>query len=1162
MNPESSPESCPECGAVLKHGTFFCPACLLSVGNATEPVEPVSGGSIALPCDFGPYRLLKKLGAGGMGVVYEAEERATGRRLALKVLRQAIDTEEQRKRFRREGRLAASINHPNSLYVFGTDEIEGVPVIATELADGGTLRDEVKRRGPLPLKDAVDTMLSVIDGLEAAHRHGVLHRDMKPSNCFVSSEGGTKVGDYGLSISHLEGNSGEDPLTRSGVIMGTPAFSPPEQLRGEALDQRADIYSTAATLYYLLTGHPPVEAETSVGMVAAVLEGRIRPLQEHRPDLPINLSTAVMRGLAADKTRRPASHADFRLSLVPFGSEAPQPAPLGLRLLAGVVDAFILSALLSLFWMIPTLAAITSVSRILWVILGTTIATVLGYTLLETRTGATPGKRLFGLQVLGHGGALPAWWPCLLRSSLFGALSGMVAFVPESWIQGGAEQVSTELLHSLYPVPVFVLLLLWILPFALFLPSLRREDRAAWHDLASGLRVTRRRRRIVLPALRNAVPDSPAEGGGPSWGSLIPGDEITDGLRWAHDPVLQRPLMLRRRSDAAPAPTEARRFCARPGRLRWHHTVSDSGGVRWEVWQAIPGQPLSDLLALPSAPSWDLVLLWLRDLAAEMDAAQKDGTLPVELTSGHLWVTQSGHAVLLDDAWQETPAPQFRTQDPQEFLACVAGLAEATTRPLHADRVIDSLHRRGFERLSHAVGTFMHLQQLPGTIDRAKRAACLLAPTVAAILFLLLLASGLLSASHEWTSTFPGQPPLPDVMRLMEKESEDDALKEAIRQHVKGHYGVYVREHGLEALPGNHRDPFGSTLEDFVTEQISGDLSVDEVSLERADAEIWRALEANPSSSGLKDVLSVETSQIGAGLLLGGTLLTAVCQVISILVLGSPLLMRLSGVAITSAKKRPASRGRVLWRWFVGWSGILFLSAPAAVFAIALPERYPAIYTSAHAALLLLPTILILVFLSIIPLLGRRSLVDRFAGTWLVANEDKLPLFHSVREGTMSRAKTIAFFALAGPVVVAVPIMVVILTLAVCGRDPQGIGIAAAAFLMAYGYGLIPAAVSGWLFSWLTGRRPHAVDATASVARVGAVAGFFALLPVALSLSLIAPGVETKGPDILAIAAVVLVLGSFSGAVCAILWRRWGTAETKPAPTRKTKNPPPQADNS
>ena len=918
-------EPCPDCGAALKPGTPLCSACLLSAGQATEPSEPVSTGLIALPCDFGPYRLLRKLGAGGMGVVYEGEERASGRRLALKVLRQAIDTEEQRKRFQREGRLAASVNHPNSLYVFGTDEIEGVPVIATELADGGTLRDEVKRRGPLPARDAVDAMLSVIDGLEAAHRHGVLHRDMKPSNCFVSSDGGTKVGDYGLSISQSEGMSAEDPLTRSGVIMGTPAFSPPEQLRGEPLDQRADIYSTAATLYYLLTGRPPVEAETSVGTVAAVLEGRIRPPHEHRPDLPLNLSAAVMRGLAADKTRRPATHADFRLSLVPFGSEAPRPAPLGLRLLAGVVDAFIVFALLSLFWMIPPLAAMASESQILWVNLGTTVATVLGYALFETRSGATPGKSLFGLQVLGNGGALPAWGPCLLRGSLFGGCSGLINFVPGAWIEARTEAMSSELFQILF---LLLFLLLSHLHLVLFLPSLRRKDRAALHDLASGLRVTRRRRGIARAAVRNVVPENPAGQGGLSWGGLIPGDEIRKGLRWAHDPLLQRPLLLRRRSDAESAPAEARRFCARPGRLRWHHTVSDSGAACWDVWQAIPGQPLSDLLALPSAPSWDRVLRWLRDLAAEMDAAEKDGTLPADLTFHHVWITQNGDAVLLDEAWPGTREPQFHTKDPQEFLAGIAGLAEATTRPLHADRVMDSLRRRGFERLSHATGTFAHLQQLPGTVDRARRAACLLAPTAAAILLGLILSNVLVASSHEWTSTFPGRPPLPEVMRLHVRQTKahgaDHPLKEAIRQHVAGHYRDHVRDRGLQTLPSDHWDFFGDELEVFVTEQISGVDAIDEAALAGADERIRRALERNPSKWRLQDVMTVEAVQITSVLFLGFALCIGFCQFTSILALGSPFLMRLSGVTIVSEKKRPASRGRVVWRWCLGWGMILF----------------------------------------------------------------------------------------------------------------------------------------------------------------------------------------------------------------------------------------------
>jgi uncharacterized RDD family membrane protein YckC len=1004
-----NPESCPDCGAVLKSGTKYCPACFLSAGQATEPMEPVSAGLISLPCDVGNYRLVRKLGAGGMGVVYEAEDRATGRRLALKVLRQAIDTEEQRKRFRREGRLAASVNHPNSLYVFGTDEIEGVPVIATELADGGTLRDEVKRRGPLPVRDAVDAMLSVIDGLESAHCHGVLHRDMKPSNCFVSSEGGTKVGDYGLSISHLEENSGEESLTRSGVIMGTPAFSPPEQLLGEALDQRADIYSTAATLYYLLTGKAPVEAENSVGTVAAVLAGRIKPPHELRPDLPLNLSSAIMRGLAKDKAKRPASHADFRLTLVPFSAEAPQPAPLGLRLLAGIVDGTILMCLSLFLWMLPALGAMTTEGQITLVNLATAAATVLGYTLLETRLGTTPGKRLFGLQVLGSGGALPTWWPCLMRSSLFVACWSLISFVPETWMDSRSEDGSMTPPEFAFFLGCYLLVLNF--QFVLFIPSLRRTDRAAWHDLVSGMRVTRCRRSMARPAMKSAVPESPVDGSGLLWGGLIPGEEINSQLRWAHDPLLQRPLLLQRRCEVSAPPSAARRFCARPGRLRWHQTVIDPEGECWDVWQAIPGQPLEALSALqpaprasfidrwigenktlygaPDEPCWDRVLPWLHDLAVEMDAAQKDGTLPCEFSSSHIWITTGGHAVLLDDAWPASQPPRFRSQEPQAFLAEVAGLATATSRPLHADPVLKSLQKNRFERLSHVAGTLSHLRQLPSSVDRAKRAVCLLAPTISAIVVALAFATVLLNSYHEWTSIFPGQPPLPEVMQLHLEQTKahgaEHPLKEAIQRHVAGHYGPYIREHGMDSLPLSHRDFFTDAVENFVAHQIEVAPVMDPAALELADEEIRQALESNTVKWRLADAFSVEASQVSAALLMGGTLFTGVCQLISILLLGSPFLMHLSGVSVVTNTKRPASRARMVWRWCLGWSVILLLTSPANVFAIVLPEKFPSIYDSLHAAVFLSPSILLLLWLSIFPLLGRRSLLDRVAGTWLVA---------------------------------------------------------------------------------------------------------------------------------------------------------------------------------
>jgi hypothetical protein len=160
----------------------------------------------------------------------------------------------------------------------------------------------------------------------------------------------------------------------------------------------------------------------------------------------------------------------------------------------------------------------------------------------------------------------------------------------------------------------------------------------------------------------------------------------------------------------------------------------------------------------------------------------------------------------------------------------------------------------------------------------------------------------------------------------------------------------------------------------------------------------------------------------------------------------------------------------------------------------------------------------------------------------------------------VSRAKTIAFFGVVGPAVAAVPILLTILVLAAFHRDAQGIGIAVAALFMAYVYGLIPSAVSGLLLSWVVGRHPHVIHRAASVARVGAVAGFLSCLPLAAWAFLFSEKVLAYDHALMAVA--FLVPGMVSGAVCAVLWRKWASAVTKPAPARKTKNPHPQADGS
>ncbi|MFA9452915.1 MAG: serine/threonine-protein kinase, partial [Candidatus Aminicenantaceae bacterium] len=245
----SDEEKCKRCGAEIptKSTEGICPACLMSGAlepptSEAETIVLASGESAVFaepsefPFEFGGYNLLGLLGRGGMGTVYEAEQRATGRRVALKMLGQQLDSPEMRQRFLREGRLAAGVSHPNSLYIFGSEEIEGVPVITMEVAGSGTLKDKLKKRGPLPITEAVDAILDVIAGLEAAVAAGVLHRDIKPSNIRVLQDGTVKIMDFGIAKSVLTSSK----LTQTGIALGTAGYLAPEQIQGRQVDARTD----------------------------------------------------------------------------------------------------------------------------------------------------------------------------------------------------------------------------------------------------------------------------------------------------------------------------------------------------------------------------------------------------------------------------------------------------------------------------------------------------------------------------------------------------------------------------------------------------------------------------------------------------------------------------------------------------------------------------------------------------------------------------------------------------------------------------------------------------------------------------------------------------------------------------------------------------------
>jgi serine/threonine protein kinase len=371
---------------------------------------------------FGPYRIIRLLGKGGMGEVYEAEQLETGRRVALKVMNHALASEQDRKRFLREGRLAASVNHPNVVYIHGSEEIAGAPVIAMELVSDGTLKDLLKRKGPLPIGEAVEAILQMIAGLEAAQTAGVLHRDIKPANCFVAADGTVKVGDFGLSVSTLA--RGESLLTANGAVLGTPAYASPEQLRGEELDVRSDVYSVGATMYHILTGRTPFAAVDFVKLITEVLDKDPAAPSALRHDIPKELSRVILRCLAKDRKARIQTYEELKNALLPFAGRQTEAAAPARRFFASLIDelmAYGPSLIFLVYWSFDPLdklarertlsATLTWLPFYFWYLIY--------YSISEGFWGAAIGKHLLGLRVANLAEHQARLLKGLLRTAVF-----------------------------------------------------------------------------------------------------------------------------------------------------------------------------------------------------------------------------------------------------------------------------------------------------------------------------------------------------------------------------------------------------------------------------------------------------------------------------------------------------------------------------------------------------------------------------------------------------------------------------------------------------------------------------------------------------------------------------------------------------------------------
>jgi tRNA A-37 threonylcarbamoyl transferase component Bud32 len=249
----------------------------------------------------GRYRAVRRIDAGGMGEIWEADDTLLGRRVAIKVLAEELAGDRVAvRRFRREARATAKLDHPNVIRVF--DFVDGeAPFLVLELLEGHTLADRLRRDGALPPAEAARIAAAVADGLDVAHRAGIIHRDIKPSNIMLTANGGVKVMDFGIAAAW------EAHSTTGQQLLATASYAPPERIMGGRASPAGDLYSLGVVLYEMLTGRPPFLADNAERLLRAHLEVELRPVRDLVFWVPPGIAAACQAALAKDPAGRPAS---------------------------------------------------------------------------------------------------------------------------------------------------------------------------------------------------------------------------------------------------------------------------------------------------------------------------------------------------------------------------------------------------------------------------------------------------------------------------------------------------------------------------------------------------------------------------------------------------------------------------------------------------------------------------------------------------------------------------------------------------------------------------------------------------------------------------------------------------------------------------------------
>lgn len=606
----------------------------------------------------GPYELKRLLGTGGMGQVYEAAD-PSGNLVAVKLLSSRwMQSEESLLRFKQEGEIASTINHPRCVFVRAADEDQGQPYIVMELMTGKTLKDLSLESGQLHVADAIRVIMDVLDGLEETHSHGMVHRDIKPANCYLETNGRVKLGDFGLARSMVH----DSELTQTGDFVGTPLFASPEQVKGQSIDSRTDIYSVCATLYFLLTGKAPFAGSSPTSVIARIVSEDPTPVRTLNPKVPVLLERVIMRGLQRERLARQQSVGELRLALEPFATGGQTITAAGRRFAAYGLDS--------------TLAGLSGAACVQFVAvdetypalpfglyLGLMLPIVIYYLLSEVWGNASLGKRLLRLHIVDrYTGEKPSTWKRLGRMIVALLFMGMLSDLSlYAWCNPKDLNTWTANQWAGYAVSYFFLLSPWLFAW---------RPRLLLHDWISGTTVVDRPTLSAQQQLARVAADYdipliaskgyPAKLGDFEATGLISSCKsaaILAGL----DKRLARDVWIHLRPRAESALTLERRNCDRTARLRWLNGGIE-GDWRWDAFLAFKGAPLKHWTAPESPLAWKKTRGILTQIAEEQIQGQQDGTFVQVKTLDQVWIDSRGRVVIVD--WHERE-PLGRTEQDQ-----------------------------------------------------------------------------------------------------------------------------------------------------------------------------------------------------------------------------------------------------------------------------------------------------------------------------------------------------------------------------------------------------------------------------------------------------------------------------------------------------------------